>query len=59
MGKAKKIFKVIIILFYILLLGDMILNYGKYNFNEEWLFLVNIILLGIGLYSFVQLHENK
>ena len=53
----KKIINGIIVLLYIILIGDMIINNDKYKFAEEYIFLVNIILLCIGLYYFVE--HNK
>ena len=53
----KKIINGVIVLLYIILIGDMILNNNKYKFAEEWMLLANIILLCVGLYYFVE--HNK
>lgn len=53
----KNITKTFIILLYLLLIGDMILNSESYNFSEQWLFFLNIVLLSIGFYNFID--NNK
>ena len=47
----------LIILAYIVLIGAMIINDNYFVFNEKWMFLLNIVLLSIGFYHFV--NDNK
>lgn len=57
MNKLKDIINVIIILAYIFIICAMIINIGKYSFQEIWMYYLNIILLGIGFYEFIE--KNK
>ena len=59
MKKLKGIIKAIIVLLYIVLIGAMIVNNEDFIFKEEWLLLLNIILLGIGLYYFITYSDRK
>lgn len=46
--KIKDIMIALITLFYILIIGDLIINYEKYTFTYDWIHLAIIILLCIG-----------
>ena len=49
----------LIILAYIILIGAMIVNNDYFIFKEDWLFILNIVLLSIGFYSYVNNNKNK
>ncbi len=55
----KNVLHVLIILAYIILIGAMIVNNGYFIFKEDWLLILNIVLLSIGLYNFVNNNNNK
>ena len=57
--KIKDIMIALITLFYILIIGDLIINYEKYTFTYDWIHLAIIILLCIGFYNFIKLNTNK
>lgn len=57
--KIKNIMIALITLFYILIIGDLIINYENYIFKESWIHLSIIILLCIGFYNFIKLNTNK
>lgn len=51
--KLKNILNAFIILAYILLIGAMIIDNESFVFKENWLMILNIVLLCIGFYYFV------
>lgn len=55
----KNIINAIIVLAYILLIGSMIINSENFIFKEEYLLIINIVLLSIGLYSFINKNNNN
>ena len=59
MEKLKRIIKAVVVLSYIFLIGAMVVNNDNFIFKEEWLLILNIILLGIGLYYFVTYSDRK
>lgn len=44
----------LLVIAYILVIGDMVYNFDKYAYRETWLHILNIILLCIGGYSIVK-----
>lgn len=55
----KKIFVTIIILLYLILIGDMVINNERYYFDNDWMYLLNLILLCLGFYCFIQLETKQ
>lgn len=55
----KNIINAIIVLAYILLIGSMIINSENFIFKEEYLLIINIVLLSIGLYNFINKNNNN
>lgn len=57
----KKVATSLIILLYILVIFDMIINSEKYFFKDNYLFIINIFLLCIGFYNLINNlnKENK
>ncbi len=51
--KLKNILNAFIILAYILLIGAIIVDNESFVFKENWLMILNIVLLCIGFYYFV------
>ncbi len=56
-NKFKNIIIALITLFYILVIGALILNYENYMFKEQWVYVITIILLCIGFYNFVKANK--
>lgn len=55
----KKILVAIVILAYLILIGDMIINHERYSFDNNWMYLLNLILLCLGFYCFIQLETKQ
>lgn len=55
----KNYVKPIITLGYIVLIGDMFINSDKYIFKEEWMLILNLILLCLGFYYFIQYNKKS
>ena len=55
--KFKDILKAIIALLYILMIGSMLVNNENFIYKEPYLLIVNIVLLCVGFYYFIQ--SNK
>lgn len=51
--KLRSIINGFIILSYIFLIGSLIVNNDNFIFKEDWLMILNIVLLCIGFYYFV------
>ena len=58
-NKIKNIINALIALCYILIIGVLILNYENYIFEEQWIYIITIVLLCIGFYNFIKQNTNK
>ena len=58
MNKLKDISKALITLSYIFMIGALIVNNEHFIYKEHYLLILNIVLLCIGLYYFVQLNNK-
>lgn len=59
MKKLKDAFNAIIILAYIFLIGALIVNNNHFVFKENWLLILNIILLCIGFYYYIKCQDSN
>lgn len=59
MEKLKDILNGIIILAYIFLIGALIVNNDHFIFKENWLLILNIILLCIGFYYYIKCQDSN
>ena len=59
MEKLKDILNGIIILAYIFLIGALIVNNDHFIFKENWLLILNIILLCIGFYYYIKYKNSN
>lgn len=58
-NKLKNIINALITLCYILIIGVLVLNYENYIFEEQWIYIITIILLCIGFHNFIKQNTNK
>lgn len=58
-NKLKNIIVALITLCYVLTIGTLILNYENYIFEEQWIYIITIVLLCIGFYNFIKQNTNK
>ena len=58
-NKLKNIINALITLCYILIIGVLVLNYENYIFEEQWIYIITIVLLCIGFYNFIKQNTNK
>lgn len=59
MKKLKDIINCLIILAYIFMIGSLFVENDYFTFNNWGLLILNVVLLSIGFYSFIQINKDK
>ena len=59
MEKIKSLFIDLTTLAYIFMIGAILVDYQNIHFKEDWLLWLNLFLLCIGFYYFVETNNKK